>query len=232
MTARTLVKFCGLVSATDVDAAVAAGADALGFVLCRSGRRVRPQDLAELLARIPRGRLKLAVMGPPDPALIELVNSLPFDALQCECNDIDLRSRSGLPQLDGARFLLASFRDSEEVLQHIEAYRALERPRRSASPFEAAVLLDGPAGGGRGIPPDEQRARTLARSGALILAGGLGPENVQERVSAVQPVGVDVSSGIEFSPGHKDPERMRRFVARLRPQNNRAQTLKTTRVIP
>ena len=213
MSATALIKFCGLTRLRDVEVAGELDAAAVGFVLCRSCRQVSPEDLPALLEATPEHILRVAVMGAPTSELVELVNRLPFDALQCELGD------QAPPRLRGERFLLPAFRDSAQVAMQIAAYRERALSPRSDSPFEAAVLLDGPAGGGRGIRPDSQRARALAREGALILAGGLSPDNGAESYRQGRPLGVDVSSGIEHTRGHKDPQRMARFAANLRAQN-------------
>ena len=78
------------------------------------------------------------------------------------------------------------------------------------------VLVDSAARGGTGLTPRWERLARLDGPGRLILAGGLDPDNVGEAVSLVRPFGVDVSSGIEKSPGVKDPKRMRAFVEAAR----------------
>jgi phosphoribosylanthranilate isomerase len=80
----------------------------------------------------------------------------------------------------------------------------------------AWVLVDSSARGGTGRPPSWARLAQLTTAAKMILAGGLNEENVAEVVSSVRPFGVDVSSGIESSPGVKDPARMRSFVAGAR----------------
>jgi phosphoribosylanthranilate isomerase len=81
---------------------------------------------------------------------------------------------------------------------------------------KAWVLIDSSARGGTGRPPSWARLAQLTTTAKMILAGGLNEENVTEVMSSVRPFGVDVSSGIESSPGVKDPERMRSFVAAAR----------------
>jgi phosphoribosylanthranilate isomerase len=77
----------------------------------------------------------------------------------------------------------------------------------------SAVLLEAAGIGGRGIRPDWNRAARVARRLPLVLAGGLTPENVGDAIRRVGPAAVDVSSGVESSPGVKDPERIRAFLA-------------------
>ena len=77
-------------------------------------------------------------------------------------------------------------------------------------------MLDGPAGGGRGVLVDERRAARLAARRALVLAGGLTPANVAARIHAVRPFAVDTSSGVERERAVKDPELVRAFVRAAR----------------
>jgi phosphoribosylanthranilate isomerase len=89
----------------------------------------------------------------------------------------------------------------------------------AAWPDETLILLDSidpVSRGGTGIRIDWQRAATIARTRRVVLAGGLTAENVGEAVRTVQPFGVDVASGVEASPGVKDHDKVRRFVAEAR----------------
>jgi phosphoribosylanthranilate isomerase len=73
--------------------------------------------------------------------------------------------------------------------------------------------------GGTGVTADWDRAAELARQYPLLLAGGLTPENVAEAIERVQPWGVDVASGVESSPGEKDPTKVRAFVQAVRKES-------------
>jgi phosphoribosylanthranilate isomerase len=78
------------------------------------------------------------------------------------------------------------------------------------------VLVDSAARGGTGHPPSWERLASVGFPGRLILAGGLGPANVADAIGLVRPFGIDVSSGIESTPGVKDPVKMRAFVETAR----------------
>jgi len=171
------VKICGLTRAADVEAAVAAGADAVGFVLCDSPRRVL--DPAPLLAAA-AGAETIAVFrtwSGQDVAGFDRVQAFRF---------------VGVPPVPA----LPAFRDAPGL-----------------APPDADWLLDSAAGGGSGQRADVDRARRLARRGRMVLAGGLDPHNVAAAVAAIRPAAVDVSSGVEVRPGHKDPAAMAAFVA-------------------
>lgn len=199
-----LIKLCGLRTASDVRAALAAGADAVGFVLSPSPRRVRRSEAHALLGLVPPGVLRVAVLGAPTSEELSIANALEFDAVQCEVG-------SERPRLSPGRFLLPAFRDGRGVEAQVLSFLAEPRASTASGPYVGAFLLDGPAGGGRGLEPDADRAARLARTGRLLLAGGLTPENVSARAAACRPLGVDVSSGIERARGQKDPARMLAF---------------------
>ncbi len=193
---RPWVKLCGLRTVVDVEAAVAAGADALGFVLAPSVRQVDEATVKELLDHVPVGILAVAVTRHPTPEELALVDRLPFDLLQGDATFVG----------DAPVPYWPVFPDGPDLAARIAA-----DGRRG---LWGTVLVDGPRGGGRGEPADW--ARVAALDVPVCLAGGLSPDNVAEAIRVARPVAVDVSSGIESTPGRKDPARMRTFVAATR----------------
>jgi phosphoribosylanthranilate isomerase len=188
------VKICGLKSAAAVEAALEAGADALGFVFhAGSPRNVTPSEAAALAGRVPSGVLTVAVTEHPSPALVAaIVAEFAPDVLQTDLADLgDLR-------LDGLATL--------PVLRTGAVLPAT---------LPARCLYEG-ARSGSGRTADWGEARTLAARTELILAGGLTTDNVAAAIAAVRPFGVDVSSGVESAPGIKDPRLIRAFVAAAR----------------
>ena len=193
MTARW-IKICGLSSAADVAAAAAAGADAIGFVFAPSVREVTPA-LAAQLAEPVRGQMAIvAVMRHPAPAAAHAaLAALQPDYLQTDAGDY------AQLELPAATRALPVYRDSVPLPAALSG-RFLYESDMSGS----------------GRVADWTRARDFAAAGELVLAGGLGPANVAAAIEAVQPAGVDVSSGVESSPGQKDPALIRSFVAAAR----------------
>ena len=188
------IKICGLNTAAAVDAALAAGVDALGFVFAASPRQLTPQA-AHALARAVRGRARcVAVMRHPSQGEVdEVVNVFGPDLLQSDAADFAaLRLPPSLGRLP--------------VLRQAQA-AAAALPRR--------VLFEGPASGS-GTTSDWQAAQALARRTQVILAGGLHAGNVAAAIAAVAPFGVDVSSGVEERPGVKSAERIAAFVSAAR----------------
>jgi phosphoribosylanthranilate isomerase len=190
------VKICGLTDSRAVAAAVAAGADAVGFVFADSPREVTPERACELAADLPKGVLKVAVMHHPSEEHVRRVlETFAPDWLQTDAEDFD---RIALPQ--GVEPL--------PVFRHEAAVDPGQR-----------VLFEG-AVSGAGRTADWHAARILAARARLILAGGLDADNVAAAIRAVRPWGVDVSSGVERARGAKDPDKIASFVDRVRAQEN------------
>jgi phosphoribosylanthranilate isomerase len=193
------VKICGLRSAEAVQAAVDGGADALGFVFAESVRRIRPDDAATLCEQLPPGILRVAVMRHPTTAQWhEVRDRFRPDWLQTDAQD------------------LADI-DLGDDCRPLPVYRNTRLP--AGTVLSTPILFEGGASGS-GTRADWQLAAEAARETELILAGGLGPENVAEAIAAVRPWGVDVSSGVESSPGTKDPKLIMEFIARARAAEN------------
>jgi phosphoribosylanthranilate isomerase len=193
------VKICGLTSRDAVEAAVAAGADAVGFVFAPSKRQVTSAQATQLAQDVPRRIPRVAVMlHPTQSQLDEVWSGFRPDVLQTDVEDLEtLRVPVGLAVMPVARAV----------------GRALARHPR--------ILFEGPVSGA-GSTSDWQTAAHLARTTQLVLAGGLNATNVADAIAAVRPFGVDVSSGVEASPGVKDPTRIHEFVRRARAAANGA----------
>jgi phosphoribosylanthranilate isomerase len=196
------VKICGLTRAGDVEAAIAAGADLLGFNFHPgSARYVTPEDAAPMIRLLPRHVLAVGIFV--DPSVDEVRRAI-----------------------DVAGVRLLQFHGDENAAFcagfGVPAMKAL-RVRRLADvetaalayPAEWWLLADSfdprrHGGTGRALDPEVIDA-DLARR--LFLAGGLTPETVAAAVRVLRPLGVDVCSGIEASPGCKDRARLRAFVS-------------------
>lgn len=199
------IKICGLTTEEGVDAAIEAGATAIGLVLARSPRRVDPATAQALLRRVPRGITRIAVVRQPGPAEIALIRDLDFDAIQADEDSVSAVSGLHLP-------ILRAFRDGPDLDDRLaDAFVGGD-----GAVWTNGFVLDGPGIGGSGVRADVSRARVAAKRGGMVLAGGLTPDNVTDAVRAVRPAAVDVSSGVESAPGVKDPAKMRAFVAAVR----------------
>ena len=193
------IKICGLKTEAAVQAAVDAGADALGFVFADSPRKVSPEHAAALSKGLPKGIAKVAVMLRPTVEDWNKVRDVFVpDWLQADAADFELLD---VPASMGQ---LPVYRDSDSV--------DFDRPDFI---WPEHILFEG-ARSGAGMRPNWDHAAQLARHACMVLAGGLTPENVQDAILHVHPLAVDVSSGVETSPGVKDLERIAAFVAAVR----------------
>jgi phosphoribosylanthranilate isomerase len=190
------IKICGMTSREAVAAALAAGADAIGFVFAESVRRVAPSAAREL-AQAARGRIAcVAVTRHPEPGLIdEIMEVMRPDVWQSDAEDLAAVDPGRLPG----------------VLR-LPVLRAGRGPN---SPLPQRLLYEGPVSG-VGRTADWERAASLARAAEVVLAGGLDATNVAAAIAEVRPFGVDVSSGVEVAPGVKSPAKIMEFVAAAR----------------
>jgi phosphoribosylanthranilate isomerase len=194
------VKLCGIRSEADVVAAVAAGADAIGLVMTPSVRQVDIDTARRLLADTPDELMTVAVFYRPDRDLVESVrDQVPFDLFQAEPDSLE--GISGIQTLPVVH-------DGPDLASVVHGLSTSLRRER--------ILVESASRGGTGLSPDWARVGTIGELGNVVIAGGLTPDNVGEAVANLGPGGVDVSSGVELSPGVKDPELMSRFVEAAR----------------
>jgi len=187
------IKICGLTTDEGVAAALAAGADAIGFVFAPSKRRVTPAQAAQLTRDVPSHLPRIAVTLHPEQSLLDEVwRIFRPDVLQTDAQDLDtLKIPAGLAVLP------------------------VVRGGAVPDPLPARLLFEGPVSG-TGITSDWTQAAPLSTRTQLILAGGLNAANVAAAIREVGPFGIDVSSGVERAPGIKDPARIHEFVQAAR----------------
>jgi phosphoribosylanthranilate isomerase len=213
------VKICGLTTRDAVEAAVAAGADAVGFVFAPSKRQVTAALATQLAQGVPRRIPRVAVMlHPTQSQLDEVWSGFRPDVLQTDVEDLQtLRVPMGLavmPVVRGGGGVGVGLKPDLQP----NANRIAVGPALAGHP---RILFEGPVSG-VGSTSDWHGAAQLARTTQLVLAGGLNATNVADAIAAVRPFGVDVSSGVEASPGVKDPARIHEFVQRARAAANGA----------
>jgi len=204
------VKICGITRKEDLDAAAAAGADAVGFVvgITASPRNISPKKAEKLFRQVPPFVKSVLVTVPTSfDELAETYEKLNPDVIQIHGENM-LAAASVRLKIPNTCLIGAVNANSPN---------ALEAASKASKIFDA-VLLDSFANGkygGTGIVHDwelSKRVKQVIHPKPLILAGGLNPENVAEAVRAVQPYAVDVSSGVELQPGIKDNRKMVDFV--------------------
>lgn len=205
----TEVKICGLRSEPGLDAALAGGADYVGFVFYpRSPRNIDPAA-ARALADKARGRAKIvALLVDPDDALLDnVITTVAPDIVQLHGAETpgrvgEIARRFGKPVMKAVAIATAD--DVTAALEYAgHADRIL---------FDAKPLPGEPLPGGNGIAFDWKALAGLEGRVDFMLAGGLTPGNVGEAIRLTGARAVDVSSGVESRPGEKDPNLIRRFI--------------------
>lgn len=189
------VKICGITSERDADAAVDAGADAVGFVFRVGPRAVTLQRAARIARRLPPFVARVGVFVNAPAAFVDgAVRVCGLTWAQLHGDETPAYARAlRVPWV--------------KVFTSLDGIR---RFRVDAFHLDAAVKG---RRGGTGQAIDRALAKKASKLGRLILAGGLRPESVRATVRDVRPWAVDVSSGVERAPGKKDARKMREFVA-------------------
>ncbi len=207
---RTRVKICGLKTPADIDAAVAAGVDAVGFVFYPpSPRAVTPNIAAQLISRLPTGVDAVGLLVNASEAEFEAIKAIaPITLWQFHGDEGPqdcARLANGQPWMKAAR-VGSGFAFDEFSLQYGQA-----------NAFLLDALVEGYGGGG--VPFDWQgipQTWVSANAHRVVLSGGLNTHNVGEAIARLHPCAVDVSSGVESSRGVKDPTLMTEFIKAVR----------------
>lgn len=193
-----LIKVCGTTSEDDALLALAMGANAVGFVFAPSPRQVTPQRVADIVKRLPREELlTVGVFRDEAPRrVVEIVYAAGLQAAQLH----------GRESADETRWV------RQRVPMVIKAFPGGDiRVSRAADYGADAILMDA-ANPGSGRVFDWALAGDLPEGQRLVIAGGLDATNVGLAIAKVKPWGVDVTSGVEASPGKKDPMKLKAFV--------------------
>lgn len=200
---RIKIKVCGLTRPQDVQAAVKAGVDAIGFVFTASPRRISIERAIELSAYATGGVLRVGLFLDQDRSEIEKVTAaVPLDILQFHGSESEREcSAFKLPWLKAV-----AMEDANSIMRAERDF-----------PGAAGLLLDSHSKGKRGGSGqlfDWSLARPVMKP--IWLAGGLNADNVKRAIRTVRPYAVDVSSGVESEPGIKDSSRISAFVEAVR----------------
>ena len=195
------VKICGITNEDDALFAVAMGADAVGFVFAPSPRQVAPQLVYDITRRLPPEVLTVGVFRDEHPSrVIEIANRSGVKAVQLHGRETPEQTAE---VAHNVRYVIKAFPSDSPHLGRADQYGT------------DLVLVDAPSPGS-GKLFDWGLVADVPDSVRLILAGGLDPDNVADAIRAVEPWGVDVSSGVEAAPGRKDPTLVRRFISNAR----------------
>ena len=195
------VKICGVTSEADALLAVGMGASAVGFIFAPSPRQMAPAAVADIVKRLPHETVTVGVFRDESPRrVVEIAGQIGLRAVQLH----------GFESAEDSRWI------AERVHWTIKAFPAGHRNIERFPQYGAKTLLiDGPAPGS-GELFDWRLAEGVVDPGRLLLSGGLAPDNVAAAVAHLHPWGVDVATGVESSPGVKDPGKIRDFVQAAR----------------
>jgi phosphoribosylanthranilate isomerase len=228
------IKICANTNLADAQLATELGADALGFVFAPSKRQVTVEQVAAITPHLPSSVETVAVVQIRDAhEIVAIVRSTGLTGVQLH-GGLDLPLVRTLRTALGPRIAITQTLHwavdapgANGANDESAAIVAAQLREIAAEPAIARVLLDAKvanAGGGTGRSFDWNAARetlTAASQAAgkpidLIVAGGLRPENVADAIRTLRPWGVDVASGVEASPGRKDPLKLKRFLEKAR----------------
>ena len=199
--ANVFVKICGITSEADALLAVALGADAIGFVFAPSPRQIAPLAAADIVKRLPPEIVTLGVFrDETSQRVLEIVHAAHLHGAQLHGHE---STETAFEVANGVRF-------------SVKAVVAGSHSARVGDTYGVdALLVDGP-NPGSGEAYDWELLNEIPESMRVILAGGLTPDSVSQAIMMARPWGVDVSSGVEKSPGVKDAVKMRHFIANAR----------------
>jgi phosphoribosylanthranilate isomerase len=213
------IKICGNTNLEDAQLAAKAGADAVGFVFAESARRVTPAQVRAIAPHLPESLEKYGVFV--DAGFEEIVSTIE----ECGLTGVQLHASQDPALALKLREHFAAISRRLKILRVLHYGSDLETQLRNtqSDPAIDAVLVDSRTAtqvGGTGQRFDWQTASRGFQASAphlrLIAAGGLNPENVARAIDTLRPWGVDVVTGVEASPGRKDPERIAAFITNAR----------------
>ena len=195
------IKICGITSEEDALLAVALAADAIGFVFAPSPRQIAPTKALDIVKRLPSDVITVGVFRDEHPKrVLEIARAARLKGVQLHGNE----------PIEAVRTV------TQEVRFAIKAVVAGSDASRRADEFGTDVVLVDNARPGSGERFDWSLLEELPKGLRVMLSGGLSPDNVREAILSTQPWGVDVSSGVERSPGVKDAVKMRQFITSAR----------------
>ncbi|MPY92349.1 MAG: phosphoribosylanthranilate isomerase [Acidimicrobiia bacterium] len=192
------VKICGITSEEDALLAAALGADAVGFVFAPSSRQLAPVRARDIVRRLPPEVLTVGVFRDEVPKrVVRIAHEVGLKAVQLHGWESPDQTRAVRSKV---AVVIKAFPAGDPHLSRLDDYAA------------DAVLIDSPVPGS-GEVFDWSLAEGAPSNRRFVLAGGLRPDNVVDAITAVRPWGVDVSTGVEARPGHKDAAKLRAFIA-------------------
>ena len=200
---KVKVKICGITNWTDARRAIAGGANFLGFnFYSGSPRYIEPVKARKIVERLPKSISTVGVfVNETEDKILEIARSVGLHYLQLHGNE--------------SAATVAHLKRSLPVIKAIRVQRPFRASQLGRFKNANGLLLDGfdsTQWGGTGRTFDWKVAKRAAARRRIFLAGGLTPGNVAQAIRAAEPYAVDVCSGVEASPGKKDPARLKAFL--------------------
>jgi len=194
------VKICSITNLEDAEAAVSFGADALGFIFAKSPRRISPQKAKRITRSLGPWVTAVGVFVDEDVNVIRRIAS------ECALHGVQLHGSESVSKIRG----LSSY----SVIKTFHVSESLDWKKTKNSPADAFLFDTCAPGrwGGTGIRFDWNLLKSRSFDKPFIVSGGLNPGNVGRVIHELSPYGVDVSSGVERSPGKKDRKLLREFL--------------------
>jgi len=202
----TRIKICGVTTVEDAVAAVELGADAIGLHLADTPRRVTPECAAQIAAAVPPFVTVVGVVTTEDLAILKWIRRYSLRAVQLHGNQSEEFARAISRYASVIR--VARIR-GQESLQSLGSWN-------NAAAYLLDTHIEGLLGGTGRTFDWEVAVKAKEFGRPIILAGGLGPDNVGEAIRKVRPYAVDASSRLETEVGNKDHEKMKEFIANVR----------------
>lgn len=198
---KVFVKICGITTVEDALLAAGLGADAVGMIFAASSRRISGADARDIVRRVPPEIITVGVFKDERrERVVEAANEIGLRAVQLH----------GSERPEDVRWV------GERVPAVIKAFGITDPALTAGGDYGPHRLLIDSPGGGTGQPFDWNLIERTVGDRPYLLAGGLNPDNVASAIEMLNPWGVDVATGVEASPGHKDPAKVRRFIANAR----------------
>lgn len=200
---RARIKVCGITNLKDLEAAVACGANAVGFIFATSPRRITPQTAAGLCAEVPLFVTKVGVFMDQDPEYVtEVYNMCGLDCVQLHGDET--KSDIAFLKAHGVRTVIKAIRLEPDT--DVDACNQM-----GADAFLIDSAQTGSSAGGTGTTADWELARKFIEKSSfpVLLAGGLEPDNIGKAISVVNAFAFDVCSGVEKQKGIKDEQKLK-----------------------
>lgn len=195
------IKICGITNEEDALMATALGADALGFVFAPSPRQITVGRARDIIKRLPPDVLPVGVFRDEDPQrVVSLGLKAGVRAIQLHGHETPLQAREVRPHFP---VLIVAMTAGDPKLDEFDRFAADALHLDAANPGSGQVF-------------DWKLAEGIPTNRRVILAGGLTPDNVEGAIAQLRPWGVDLSTGVEASPGIKDPVLVRKFIRTVR----------------